>query len=115
MFNTAFSEALEDDQGQARAHERDLLDEATENIRRSVASLDDVNLRINAIQFNMRVWSFFLQDLSSEENEMPNELKASFISIGIFVLKHLQKMRIDGSLGFDPIIEINQTIAKGLQ
>lgn len=115
MFNTAFDETLEDDQTQARARERDLLDEATNAIKTSADMPDDLGLRITAVQYNMRVWSFFLQDLASDENEMPNEVKASFISIGIFVLKHLQRMRIDRSLGFDPVIEINQTIANGLR
>lgn len=115
MLNAAFSETLEDDQSQARSRERELLDEATNSIRKSSSQPADAALRINALQFNMRVWSFFLQDLASDENETPNELKASFISIGIFVLKHLQKMRTDPSLNFDPIVEINQTIAKGLQ
>lgn len=115
MLNAAFDETLEDDQAQARSRERDLLDEATNAIRKAAAEPADAALRINALQFNMRVWSFFLQDLASDENETPNELKASLISIGIFVLKHLQKMRTDPALGFDPIVEINKTIAKGLQ
>jgi len=115
MFNTAFSETIEDDQSEARALERELLERAMHSIKQADEEPGNFVMRISAIQFNIKVWSFFLQDLSSEDNELPDDLKATLISIGIFVLKHLQKMRTETELSFGPVLSINETIMKGLR
>ena len=115
MFNTAFSETIEDDQSEARSHERELLERAMHSIRQADEDPGNAVLRVSAIQFNVRVWSFFLQDLSDDENQLPDDLKATLISIGIFILKHLQKMRGESQLSFGPVLSINETIMKGLR
>lgn len=115
MFNTAFSETIEDDQSEARAQERELLERAMYSIKQADDEPDNSVLRISAIQFNVRIWSFFLQDLSQDENQLPDDLKATLISIGIFILKHLQRMRSEKELSFEPVLSINETIMKGLR
>lgn len=115
MFNTAFSETIEDDQTEARTHERELLERAVRSIQEAEADPANFVLRISAIQFNVKVWSFFLQDLSNEENQLPDDLKATLISIGIYILKHLQRMRGDNEASFEAVVSINEAIMRGLR
>lgn len=115
MFNLAYSDTLEDDQADARSRERDAYVRAIELIDESSANKISAALRSEAIHFNVRMWSFFMEDLAKPENECTTEFKAGFISIGIFVLKHLQAMREDTHLAFDPVREINESILQGLE
>lgn len=74
---------------------------------------DKVN-RVKTIYHVGRVWNYFMKELASPENAMPNELKAQLISIGIFILKHLDKMRDEPTANFQPLREITATLQKGL-
>ena len=60
-------------------------------------------------------YKYFVNDLASPENAISNQLKASLISISLFVVKHLEEMRTDRSLNFIPILEISNSIREGLK
>ena len=75
----------------------------------------DLAKRTMAIHSTFQVWVYFLEDLASAENHNSESLKANLISIGIFVLNHLDKMRKDRALNFAPIMEISETIQGGLK
>ena len=115
MFNLAYSETMEDGQESARDSERNIILRSTEMMQASDDNPQDVLLRVRAIHFASQVWSYFLNDLASAENHTPDELKASLISLGIFCLKHLESMRKDTSLSFEPVTEISNNIQEGLK
>jgi len=115
MFIQAYEEILSDEQGSVRSSEREILHQTIESMQRSDNAPHDAMQRIKAIHFIREVWSYFLNDLASAENETPAELKASLISIGIFMVKHLEQMRTDKSLKFEPLVEISKSIEKGLR
>ena len=114
MFIQAYEEILSDEQGNVRESEREIISQTINSMESSDAAPNDVLGRVKAIHFVREVWSYFLNDLASSENETPAELKASLISIGIFVMKHLEQMRIDNSVKFEPLVEISRSIEKGL-
>lgn len=115
MYSQAYQDVIEDDQQTARHSERVVIENTIELMEHSEAKSTDRVLRVKALHLTFQVWSYLIDDLSSPENAMPTELKASLISVGIFVLKHLDKMRSDQQLTFQPIIEISETIKKGLK
>jgi len=115
MFNQAYEDTQEDDQKDARADEREIIQRSIAMMAHSDQYPEDSKSRITAMYFTHRLWSHFLSDLASDENTSPTETKASLISIGIFILKHIEKMRNTPSVEFRPIREISETIAKGLQ
>ena len=115
MFNQAYDDALEDDQKDARADEREIIGRSIQMMSHSDQYPEESKSRLAAMYFTHRLWSHFLSDLASDENTSPAETKASLISIGIFILKHIEKMRKTPSVEFRPIREISETIAKGLQ
>lgn len=115
MFMQAYQDVADDEQDSARENERVAFEQIIQLMKQSDAELGDHPLRVKAIHNTSQLWSHLLNDLASEENANPAELKASIISIGIFILKHLEAMRAERSLTFLPIIEISETIRKGLR
>ncbi len=55
-----------------------------------------------------------MDDLAKPENELPSALRADLISIGLFILKETEQMRLEKSVNFQTIIDISTTIKNGL-
>jgi len=92
----------------AIGHSIELLATAAENGTGSKESAE-------ALYFTMQLWAAFAEDLASEENINPDELKAKLISIALWFMKEAQKIRDGHSENFASMIEISRTILDGLQ
>ncbi len=66
-----------------------------------------------AVDWNRRVWLNFQVDLASEENALPDDLKARLISVAIWVDKHSTRV-LRGEDKITPLIDVNRTIMEGL-
>lgn len=99
---------------QPRDQEYRLFAEVTRALMAAEASeLDDLKTRIDALDWNRRVWSALATDCSSPSNTLPNTVRASIISLSIFVSKHTSAvMRREDD--FDTLIDINKMIMQGL-
>ena len=73
----------------------------------------DLGTLYRAVMFNRQIWNTFLIDLTDERNLLPRELKASLISIGIWVEKFSDKV-CQGTEPVDDLIEVNRSIMEGL-
>jgi flagellar protein FlaF len=79
----------------------------------SQAPEDDIAKRIDALDWNRRVWSAMATDCSLPENSLAPELRASIISLSLWVGRHSSAvMRKEED--FEPLIDINRTIMQGL-
>jgi flagellar biosynthesis activator protein FlaF len=68
---------------------------------------------IDILDWNRRVWSFFSNDCLREGNQLPQALRASIVSLAIWVGKYTSEvMRGQGDI--DDLIDINRTIMQGL-
>ncbi len=73
----------------------------------------DFKTRIEALDWNRRLWSALAIDCSDPENGLPAPLRASMISLSIWVGKHTSAvMRREEEI--EPLIEINRMIMQGL-
>jgi flagellar protein FlaF len=115
MYQFSYAEIQTDSIADAKDRERqlltrsiDLLTEAREKGVRSVQALE-------AIHFMNRVWTSFMQDLGSSENELPKELRANLISIGLWLLREGEAIRQGNSANFEGLIEVSQIIRDGIQ
>lgn len=73
----------------------------------------EISKRMDALDWNRRLWSTLAGECGSPENKLPAPLRASIISLSIWVGKHttlVMKNRED----FEPLIEINRMIMQGL-
>lgn len=79
----------------------------------STADVDDLKTRIDALDWNRRLWSTLATDCSSSHNSLPPSLRASIISLSLFVSKHTSAvMRREDD--FETLIDINKMIMQGL-
>jgi flagellar protein FlaF len=56
-----------------------------------------------------------MEDLGSSENELPVELRANLISIGLWLLREGEAVRQGQSQNFEGLIEVSQIIRDGIQ
>lgn len=79
------------------------------------AALDpaEIGRRVDALDWNRRLWSTLASDCASPENQLPPALRASIISLSIWVGKHTSLV-IKREEEFEPLIEINRMIMQGL-
>jgi flagellar protein FlaF len=68
---------------------------------------------MKALDWNRRMWSVFSSDCAVEGNGLPNQLRASIISLALFVSKHTSLV-MRGQDDIETLIDINRTIMEGL-
>ena len=79
----------------------------------AAADASDVATRIDALDWNRRLWSTLATDCADPGNSMPMALRAQIISISIFVGKH-SSVVMRGEDDFEVLIDINRSIMQGL-
>ncbi|MGZ8364405.1 MAG: flagellar biosynthesis regulator FlaF [Caulobacteraceae bacterium] len=73
----------------------------------------DIKTRINAIDWNRRMWSALAADCAAPGNALPQPVRAQLISLSIWVAKHSSAvMRREEEIG--PLVDINRIIMQGL-
>jgi flagellar biosynthesis activator protein FlaF len=78
------------------------------------ADPSDLSARIDALDWNRSVWNVLLSDCSSSDNQLPPPLRASIISLAIWVGKHTSAV-IRRREEIQPLIDVNRLIMQGLQ
>ncbi|AZU04723.1 flagellar biosynthesis regulatory protein FlaF [Glycocaulis alkaliphilus] len=73
----------------------------------------ELSKRADALDWNRRMWTAFAADCSSEDNKLPESLRAAIISLSIFVSRQTSDAIRDND-AVDTLIEINRTIMQGL-
>ncbi|MFN5083487.1 MAG: flagellar biosynthesis regulator FlaF [Brevundimonas sp.] len=73
----------------------------------------DFRARIDALDWNRRLWSTLATDCADPRNAMPMELRAQIISLSLFVDRHSSAIMREGET-FDVLIDINRSIMQGL-
>jgi len=83
-------------------------------IEASKVPADDFSTRIDALDWNRRLWSVLASDCAREDNLLPVPLRAQIISLSLWVNRHTSAiMRREEE--FEPLIEVNRIIMQGLQ
>lgn len=77
------------------------------------AGESDTATRIDALDWNRRLWSVLASDCADPANSLPVELRAQIISLGIWVNRHSSAvMRREED--FAPLIDVNRIMMQGL-
>jgi flagellar protein FlaF len=115
MYQFSYADIQTDSVADAKERERQLLtrsiDLLTAARNKGAKSIE----AIEAIHFLNRVWTSFIEDLGSTENELPLELRANLISIGLWLLREAEEVRQGRSDNFEGLIEVSQIIRDGIQ
>jgi flagellar protein FlaF len=73
----------------------------------------DIATRIDALDWNRRLWSTLATDCADPDNAMDKALRAQIISISLFVGRHSSAV-MRGDEDFEPLIDINRMVMQGL-
>lgn len=93
---------------QMRQHlEYDLLQDPESKLKALANGLRD------AIWRNQKIWNALKFDLMEPENQLPEELRASLISLAIWVERHSPGV-MEGKQKLKPLIDINLSVIRGL-
>ena len=77
------------------------------------ADKTEIRAKIDALDWNRLVWSAFAMDCANPDNSLPAQLRASIISLSIFVGKHTSAIMREGE-DIQDLIDINRLIMQGL-
>ena len=114
MYQFSYAEALEDDQSEARSVERQALDRAVGLLDAADAAGPNSRETIEALHYTRRLWNAFVADLVSDDNALPVEIRANLISIGIWILKEADAIRLGRSRNCAGVSEICAIVRDGL-
>jgi flagellar protein FlaF len=115
MYEFSYNEVVEDSPQVMRAQERQAMDRVIGLLRTAQARGPGTREIIEALYYLRRMWAIFLEDLSNPDNELPDQLRAGIISIGIWMNKEIDRVRAGQTADLTPMIEINEIIRDGLR
>ncbi|MBM1635013.1 flagellar biosynthesis regulator FlaF [Sulfitobacter mediterraneus] len=107
-----------------RQIERRILAQVTSELEQQFDAFDNAERKIDRLQVladglrhslwrNQQVWATFKMDLMEKENNLSPELRASLVSLAIWVEGHTQSVMAGGK-NVKPLIDINRSIIDGL-
>jgi flagellar protein FlaF len=115
MYRHSYAEVLEDDCASARASERLALETSIGLLRAAEKKGAGSGEAAQALLFVERLWTIFIEDLGSAANDLPKQLRADLISIGLWMLRETEQIRGRKSENFKGLIEVSAGIVAGLQ
>lgn len=114
MYSLAYAETQADAPGEARARERDAIARSIELLEAAQSAGASSREAVVALDFLRRLWSILIEDLAAPGNELPPELRAQIISIGIWLMRQAEEIRLEHSRDFSGLLQISRTILEGL-
>ncbi len=116
MSNTGYNtyQSAQTNKDDPRDIEYRLLAQVTTALIKSRENPTDTKQRVDAAKWNRDVWAAFRQDLTSDYNKLPQDLRAALVSISLWVDKETLQI-MDGKGDIDAAIEINRNIMAGLK
>ena len=114
MYQHSYAEVLEDDQRDARRTEAMALDHAVTLLRRADGLSSPSVPGVQSLHFVRELWAMFINELVSPENALPKELRANLISIGIWIVKEADSIRLGKSTNYGGIADICGIVRDGL-
>lgn len=115
MYEFAYNEVIEDSRQTMRARERQAMDRVIAMLRTAQEKGPGSRERVEALFYLRRLWMIFLDDLNDPNNELPEQLRAGIISIGIWIMKEIDRVRGGATNDLTAMIEINALIRDGLK
>jgi flagellar biosynthesis activator protein FlaF len=98
-----------------RARKRQAMDRVVEMLRAAQEKGPGSRERVEALFYLRRLWTIFLNDLNDPNNELPEQLRAGIISIGIWMMKEIERVRGGAATDLTPMIQIDELIRDGLK
>jgi flagellar protein FlaF len=82
-------------------------------VHASTVDPSDIATRIDALDWNRRLWSALAGDCSDSSNTLGAPMRAQIISLSLFINRHSSAV-MRGEETFQDLIDINRMIMQGL-
>ncbi len=115
MYQFSYAEIMEDGVADAKSRERQVLDRSIELLEIAAAKGRNSQEAIEALFYTRRLWIRFVEDLALPDNQLDPDLRGNLISVAIWILKEVDRVRKRESDNFRGIIEITTIIRDGLK
>ena len=96
-----------------RDAEKQVLQQATANLRRAAADPSKFTLLAEALHLNRMLWARLAADVADKDNGLPQDLRARLFYLAEFTNHHSSKV-LSGTATAEPLIEINMAVMRGL-
>jgi flagellar biosynthesis activator protein FlaF len=93
MYEFAYNDVIEDSHQTLRAREQAAMDRVIEMLRAAQEKGAQSRELIDALFYLRRLWMIFIDDLNDPNNELPAQLRAGIISIGVWMMKEIDRVR----------------------
>jgi flagellar protein FlaF len=114
MYQFSYAEVLDETPQGARQRERQAIERSIELLQAADQAGAKSREAVEALLFVRKLWAILVEDLAKAENDLPQRLRADLISIGLWVMREAEQIRLEKSENFKGIIEVSKTIHEGL-
>jgi flagellar biosynthesis activator protein FlaF len=114
MYQSLYTEIAADNADAIRDSERRAFEHATALLKSAQDRGPQSREVVEALHFVGRLWGILMEDLANEGNDLPESLRASLISIGIWMLRRVEDVRQGRSDDLRAMIDVSQSISRGL-
>ena len=115
MYQASYAETLENDPSGCRERERLVFDRAIDLLRRGEVEGPGSRAALEAADFVRRLWQALIEDLASDDNDLPQTLRGDLISVGIWILRESDHLRVGKPGSFRSVIDVCSMIRDGLK
>jgi len=115
MYEFAYNDVIEDSHQTLRAREQAAMDRVIGMLRAAQEKGPQSRELVDALFYLRRLWMIFIDDLNDPNNELPAQLRAGIVSIGVWMMKEIDRVRGGVANDLTPMIEINVLIRNGLK
>ena len=115
MYQFPYAEVLDETPKSAREREREAIGRSIELLQAAEQAGVQSRETAEALHFVRRLWSLLIEDLAKPENDLPQQLRADLISVGLWIMREAEQIRLEKSSNFKGVIEVSTTIRDGLQ
>ncbi len=114
MYQYSYADILADNAPDARARERQALDEAVTLLEHAARTPPGSTSESKALDFTIELWASFIRDLAHPGNALSDQLRASLMSIGLGIIAEATRIMEGRSRDFTSLAEICAIIRDGL-
>ena len=93
MYEFAYNDVIEDSHQTLRAREQAAMDRVIGMLRAAQEKGPQSRELVDALFYLRRLWMIFIDDLNDPNNELPAQLRAGIISIGVWMMKEIDRVR----------------------
>ncbi len=115
MSKARYNEVIEESSNSGRQQEAAAIAHSLALMNGAEAKNAQPKDAVVAIHFTRRLWELLLRDLASPEKSLPRALRADLISIGLGILRDLEKIRQRQKESFETTISLSKIIIEGLK